>query len=114
MKPSGYLAKRNKVEEKELEETKHVMMQFFFDTCLITMHEDFGWGYKRIKQLEAKWSETVRSYFPALKIGMEQDVYQEKLDRALKAFIPEGEEFYPFADRYPYIKRWDYEARRRG
>lgn len=113
MKPSGYLAKRNKVEEKELEETKRTMMQFLFDTCLITMHEDFGWGYQRIKQLEAKWNETLDTYSPALQSGMEADVYQERFDRALKAFIPDGEAFYPFAERYPLIKRWDYEPRRR-
>lgn len=113
MKKSGYLAKRSRIEEEVLTEAKRTMMQFLLDTCLITMHEDFGWGYKRLKELEAKWSETVGAYFPALEGGMEADVYQEKFDRATKAFIPDGEEFHPFAERYPMIKRWDYEPRRR-
>lgn len=113
MKPSGYLAKRNKIEKKEIEEAENMMMQFLFDTCLITMHEDFGWGYQRLKQFESKWSETVMTYLPALRSDMEADVYQERFDRATKAFIPDGEEFHPFADRYPYVKRLGYEPRRR-
>lgn len=113
MKPSGYLAKRSQIEQGKLDAMQRTMKQYLLDTLLITMHEDFGWGYERCKQLEGKWSETFDAYFTALQGGMESDVYQERLDRALRAIVGENQEFYSFPERYPEIKRLGYGPRGR-
>lgn len=112
-KQSGLLKRRTQIEELELTEMRRTMIQFCFDTLSVTMHEDFGWGYQRMKQLEGKWQEKMDFYTPALKTGMEQDVFQERLDRAIRSFMPEDAAFYPFKERYPNIAVWDYVRRRR-
>lgn len=113
MKPSGYLARRSAQEKGTLDAMQRTMKQYLLDTLLITMHEDFGWGYERCKRLEGKWSETFDVYFTALEGGMEADVYQERLDRALREIVGENQQFYTFPERYPEIKRRDYEPRKR-
>lgn len=112
MKKSGYLAKRSQIEQGRLDAMQRTMKQYMLDSLLITMHVDFGWGYARCKQLEAKWSETFDAFFPAMQAGMESDVYQERLDRALREIVGENQEFYGFAERYPEVKRLGYETRR--
>lgn len=111
MKESGYLKKQAAIQQAMLEAGMNVMQQYMFDTALITMHEDFGWGYDRLKQLEQKWSETVDAFFTALDATGESDVYQERLDKALQSFIGDRQEFIPFAVRYPDIKRLGYGTR---
>lgn len=111
MKESGYLKKQAAIQQAMLEAGMNVMQQYMFDTALITMHEDFGWGYDRLKQLEQKWSETVDAFFTALDATGESDVYQERLDNGLLSFIGDRQEFVPFATRYPDIRRLGYGAR---
>lgn len=98
--------------QKRLDIMQRTMKQYMFDTLLITMHEDFGWGYDRLARLEQKWGETYSHYFPALQSTDESDVYQERFDRATRAFLGERT-FYPFPERYPDIKRLDYEPKGR-
>lgn len=111
MKESGYLKKQSAIQQAMLETGMNVMQQYMFDTALITLHEDFGWGYDRLNRLEQKWSETANSFFTALDATGESDVYQERLDKALQSFIGDRHEFIPFAVRYPDIKRLGYGAR---
>lgn len=113
MKESGYLKRQAAIQQAMLEAGMNVMQQYMFDTALITMHEDFGWGYDRLKQLEQKWSETVDAFFTALDATGESDVYQERLDKALQSFIGDRQEFIPFAVRYPDIRQLGYEAKNR-
>ena len=81
MKRSGLLQKRDALTQELLDVMQRTMKQYMLDTLLITMHEDFGWGY-------------------------------ERLDRATLAFLGDRT-FYPFAERYPEIKRLGYEPKRR-
>ena len=88
------------------DETIHML-----DTLLITMHEDFGWGYDRLSRLAEKWGETYDVYFPAMQSTEESDVYQERLDRATRSYIGDNQ-LYPFAERYPEIRQLGYGPRR--
>lgn len=113
MKQSGYLAKLGRAESERVATMRRITQQILLDTLMITMHEDFGWGYDRLKKLEGKWSETVESYLPALTGGMESDVYQERLDRALRSCIGDKQDFIDFKERYPEIRQIGYEPKRR-
>lgn len=45
MKRSGYLQQRDGRTQALLDVMQRTMKQYMLDTLLITMHEDFGWGY---------------------------------------------------------------------
>lgn len=45
MKRSGYLQQRDARTQMLLDVMQRTMKQYMLDTLLITMHEDFGWGY---------------------------------------------------------------------
>lgn len=112
MKRSGLLQKRSAVTQQLLDVMQRTMKQYMLDTLLVTMHEDFGWGYERLSRLAERWGETYDRYFPALQSIDESDVWQERLDRATLAFLG-GHTFYPFPERYPEIKLLGYEPKRR-
>lgn len=65
MKRSGLLQKRDALTQERLDVMQRTMKQYMLDTLLITMHEDFGWGYERLSRLAEKWGETYDRYFPA-------------------------------------------------
>lgn len=111
MKRSGYLQQRDAKTQMLLDVMQRTMKQYMLDTLLITMHEDFGWGYDRLSRLAEKWGETYDAYFPAMLSNEESDVYQEKLDRATLSYIG-GNQFYSFTERYPEIKQLGYGPRR--
>lgn len=48
MKRSGYLQQRDVRTQVLLDMMQRTMKQYMLDTLLITMHEDFGWGYQKI------------------------------------------------------------------
>ena len=66
MKRSGYLQQRDARTQMLLDVMQRTMKQYMLDTLLITMHEDFGWGYDRLSRLAEKWGETYDVYFPAM------------------------------------------------
>ena len=113
MKKSGLLQKRDALTQERLDVMQRTMKQYMLDTLLITMHEDFGWGYERLSRLAEKWGETYDRYFPALQSTDESDVWQERLDRATLAFLAGHQELIPFPERYPEIKRLGSEPKRR-
>lgn len=111
MKRSGYLQQRDGRTQALLDVMQRTMKQYMLDTLLITMHEDFGWGYDRLSRLAEKWGETYDVYFPAMQSIEESDVYQERLDRATRSYIGDNQ-LYPFAERYPEIRQLGYGPRR--
>lgn len=54
MKRSGYLQQRDVRTQVLLDMMQRTMKQYMLDTLLITMHEDFGWGYD-IKRASQSW-----------------------------------------------------------
>lgn len=113
MKRSGLLAQRDALTQTKLDIMQRTMKQYMLDTLLITMHDDFGWGYDRLTRLADRWGETFDHYFPALQSTDESDVYQELLDRATLSFLAGHQDLIPFRDRYPEIKQLGYEPKRR-
>ena len=111
MKRFGYLQQRDARTQMLLDVMQRTMKQYMLDTLLITMHEDFGWGYDRLSRLAEKWGETYDVYFPAMQSTDESDVYQERLDRATLRYIGDNQ-FYSFAERYPEIYQLGYGTRR--
>lgn len=91
MKRSGYLQQRDGRTQALLDVMQRTMKQYMLDTLLITMHEDFGWGYDRLSRLAEKWGETYDVYFPAMQSTEESDVYQERLDRATRSYIGDNQ-----------------------
>lgn len=110
---NGYLDKLEANKQDMLIKMQAVMRQYMMDTLDITLHEDFGFGYDKIKAVNDKWGETYAVYFGAMTIDPEADVYQEKMDRALQDIIKGKGPFFPFRERYPEVRQLRYKTRRR-
>ena len=78
-------------------------------THIAALHESEGWGYDRIMRLESAWHKIRDQYAPAINPSdPEADVYQEHMDRVLAEIINGKQELYPFASRYPELKKIKY------
>lgn len=83
--------------------------QFMIDTLQITIHQEEGWGYDRIKRLCDAWLEKCKQFKPCLDSkDQNADYYQEKMDRVLKEIIKDKQEFYPYSKRYRYQPKIKY------
>lgn len=109
MKRSGYLQQQSEMQRALLAEAQRTVKQLMLDTCQITLHEEFGWGYERIKRLSDAWGACYDKYFEALMNRMESDVWQVRLDRALASFLDGHQDLIPFEKRYPYTKTPGYD-----
>lgn len=82
--------------------------QQVLDAVMIWLHRR-GWGMKRIGQLYDGVNDTLNEFAPAYRPGMEQDVWQERMDRELRAACGDDARFRPFAVRYPMVKQPRYD-----
>lgn len=110
---NSYLQQIERAKQDALIKMQHIMRQYMMDTLDITLHEDFGFGYEKIKAVNDKWGETYAVYFGAMTIDPEADVYQEKMDRALQDIIKGKGPFFPFRERYPEVRQLGYARRRK-
>lgn len=110
---NGYLDKLEANKQDMLIKMQAVTRQFMMDTLDITLHEDFGFGYDKIKAVNDKWGETYAAYFGALTVDQEADVCQEKMDRAMQDIIKGKGPFYSFRERYPEVRQLGYARRRK-
>lgn len=103
------LLKRQKEQRQiYINATEAVTKQFMLDTLQATLHDE-GWGYERVKRLTEKWGAKYSAYYQALNAkNVEADYLRECLDRELKHLIRDHQEFYPFEERYPEIKKITY------
>ena len=111
-RPSFLAMQMQAMERQQMAKMQKIMKQYMYDTFCITMHEDFGYGYDRIKAIEAKWSETYDAYIDALSVTGEADVMQVRLDRAIRDIVKDKGLFYPFEERYPEIRQLGYGPRK--
>ena len=72
MKRSGYLQQRDGRTQALLDVMQRTMKQYMLDTLLITMHEDFGWGYDRLSRLAEKWARRMTFIFRRCKAPRSQ------------------------------------------
>lgn len=110
-KPSGYLEAQKKIRQALMEETSDTIRQYCFDIFSIALHKKHHFGCKRIKELKEEYENLYYYYWPALQYTHESDVFQERLDREVMAYMSDEEKFYPFEERYPNIKRLGYGPR---
>ena len=113
MKQSGYLAREAAIRQAFIEASEQITRQLMQDTLQITLHNQFGFGYERIKKLTDAWTECYLHYHAALERGVEQDVFQEHLDRELRDVLKDNQKLIPFEERYPEIKKVSYVPKKR-
>lgn len=93
---------------------ERVTQQLMLDTLQVTLHQEFGFGYDRIKRLTDAWGKTYNQFHDALDGGTEADYWQEKLDRLLLDLLRDHQALIPFGERYPEIREITYGPRRAG
>ena len=107
-KQSGFLKKMQDNRIGFLLTGERIGRQEVVDAVAIALHES-GWGYGRIRALLDRTSALLDYYAPAFSVGMEQDVYQERMDNELRAIVKNESEFVPFNVRYDEIKTAGYD-----
>lgn len=105
---NDYLTRQAAMYDAMLNQGRKHGEQYTFDCVSIALHR-MGWGYTRIKRLFEQAHEVADYYAPSMMPGMEQDIYQERMDAELRAFVEGNEHFYPFKERYPMIRTAGYE-----
>ena len=85
-----------------------VGQQWAIDLMRISLRR-LGWGYDRVKRLLDRMEQADDEFLPALKLCMEQDVMQERMDRELRDLIKDKQELIPFDKRYPDVKTLGYD-----
>lgn len=91
---------------------ERLTQQLMMDTLQITLHNEFGFGYDRIKRVTEEWGKCYNTFHDALTGGNEADWYQEKLDRQLLDILHGHQPLIPFRERYPEIKEIKYERKK--
>ena len=113
MKQSGYMARQIAIRQALIDATERITQQLMLDTLQITLHEEYGFGYDRIKALTDQWGDCYNRFHSALNIkDVEADYLQEILDRKLRDILKDHQELLPFRERYPEIKEITYERKR--
>ncbi len=116
-KKNAYLEKlqlERAVENQILaQHVESVVRQYDADTLVITLHEEFGWGYDRLMRLCQLWNDRQRKYREAVNPNNkdkenEADVQQDKIDRVLTKIIRGKQELIPFEARYPTLEKIKY------
>ena len=114
MKQSAYLIQQREARRRLVQAAERVTQQLMLDTLQVTLHQEFGFGYDRIKRLTDAWSQTYNQFHDALDGGTEADYWQEKLDRLLLDLLRDHQALIPFGERYPEIQEITYGPRQAG
>lgn len=107
MSKSGLLQRMQESKLDYILTGERIGRQEVVDAVAIALHEN-GWGYGRIRALLDRTSALLDYYAPAFTLGMEQDIYQERMDRELRDIIKDEKDFVPFSVRYSEIKTAGY------
>lgn len=95
---------------------RELVGQFDADTVIITLSEEFGFGYDRQIRFLNRWTEIREEFAGALypRRDPEADVKQEHLDARIRGIMDragKAEGFLPFRQRYPMLVDVSYKAR---
>ena len=112
MKRSGFLDQQKALCREYALTAERITRQIMLDTLQVVLQREFGFGYDRIKKVTDKWGEYYGYYHDALTGGVESDVVQEHLDRALADVLKGHQELIPFEQRYEDIRKITYDKRR--
>lgn len=73
MKQSAYLIQQRETRRRLVQAAERVTQQLMLDTLQVTLHQEFGFGYDRIKRLTDAWGKTYNQFHDALDGGTEAD-----------------------------------------
>lgn len=105
---NAYLTKQEAVKQAFAQVGERVGQQLMSDCMMLTLNEEFGFGYDRIKRAFVSVMKKYNQYHDALDGGPEADYVQERLDAAIRRIMKDRERFCPFEERYPDIKKTTY------
>lgn len=106
--PSDMLRRLSDAYKRGYIDGQNCGQQQAFDGVMIYLHRN-GWGAQRIIRLNQGLADVLDEYAPAFHTGMEQDVWQERMDREIADTLKGETTFYPFAERYPMFKSTGYD-----
>lgn len=114
---NAYLKKQLAERQAVLDIGEELGMQKMWDYIQIVLRdpEIMGrdtFGKERINRIFNGLKELADHYHVAFTDDKEADYYQEKLDAALREI--HGDELQVFYERYPYIKKMDYNKSRKS
>lgn len=82
---------------------------YCIDTLIITLQEEYGWGYDRLMNLMVQWDRNRKKFQEAINPdNVEADVAQDHIDRIMERIIRGKQEMIPFQERYPTLKKIKY------
>ena len=114
---SSYLKERHAERQFYLNLGESITTQKMWDLIQIILHnpEVMGrdtFGRKRLAKIYKELKVMVNEYHAAFTSDKEADYYQEKIDAQLREIW--GDEAVTFYERYPDIKKIQYDKARRG
>lgn len=116
MKKNAYLAAQREAAQELLDIGERMGMQKFWDYLQLTLRdpEVMGkdiFGQNRLEKVFQHMKELAALYHVCFTDDKEADYYQEKLDAQLKQGCSE---FYSFYERYPELRKMQYNKARKG
>lgn len=116
MGKNGYLERRRTANQAILDIGEQMGMQKMWDYIQVTLRDPqvMGkdvFGKKRLDVVYENLKVLADRYHVCFTDDKEADYYQEELDSLIK---PGCEEFYPFYERYPWLKKQGYDKPRKG
>ncbi len=117
MKKDNYLARQEAMKQGFLDVGEEMGMQKMWDYLQIVLRDPkvMGkdvFGRKRLENLYKALTETANRYAKAFSGHKEADYCQEQLDSELAEVW--GKDLVPFQERYPYLKKQNYEKAKKG
>ena len=101
---NSFLERQQAIQRKCVNEGIRHGQQYAIDIVEVALHRQ-GWCYDRIKRLVDQVTEIADYYAPSMHPGMEQEVYQERMDRELRDVVKDRQEFATFEERYPLVRK---------
>ena len=116
---SAYLKERHAERQFYLNLGEAITTQKMWDLFQIILHDPAimgkdTFGKKRLAKIHKALKSMVNEYHAAFTADKEADYYQEKLDAQLREIWGGEDEASNFYDRYPDIKKIQYDKARRG
>ena len=107
-----YLEEKSRREQHIFELGEQIGIQKMLDYIYIAMNQLDGYGHDRCCRIYKKLVELTDYFHPAFTDNVEADYKQEQLDGLLRQIC--GEDFVPFYERYPELKKIDYSKSKKG
>lgn len=116
MGKNGYLAKKNAMYQGFLDVGEQMGMQKMWDYIQVTLRDPAvmgkdTFGKKRLEKIYQNLQALADKYHICFTADKEADYYQEELDALIHR---DCDEFYPFYERYPQLKKFKYDKARKG